>query len=57
MLVKFRDKDSQMTNKYVKGTSIPINWWISVELKKKEDPIRKICIELYLTMQIVKEIF
>jgi hypothetical protein len=43
----YRNGDEPFDDPYVEGTSTPINWWISVEMKKGEDPIRKLALKMH----------
>ncbi|GBB85484.1 hypothetical protein RclHR1_00120038 [Rhizophagus clarus] len=43
----YRNKEPPFDDPYVVGISTPINWWTSVELKKGEDPIRKLALRMH----------
>jgi hypothetical protein len=43
----YRSRDEPFDDSYVEGTSTPINWWASIELKKGEDPIRKLALRMH----------
>ena len=50
MLIQFglyRNRDDPFDDPYVNNVSTPINWWKSVELKKGEDPIRKLALKMH----------
>ena len=53
----YRSRDEPFDDPYVEGTSTPINWWTSVELKKGEYSIWKLALRMLGIMQIVKEFF
>ncbi|CAB4475369.1 unnamed protein product [Rhizophagus irregularis] len=44
---KYRDREDPFDDPYTEGISNPINWWTSVELKKGEDPIRKLALKMH----------
>ena len=46
----YRDKENPFDDPYIEGTSTPINWWTSVELRKEEDPIRKLALKMHSIM-------
>ncbi|CAB4488777.1 unnamed protein product [Rhizophagus irregularis] len=43
----YRDREDPFDDSYTEGISNPINWWTSVELKKGEDPIRKLALKMH----------
>jgi hypothetical protein len=43
----YRNEDDPFDDLYVEGISTPINWWTSVELKKGEDPIKKLALRMH----------
>jgi hypothetical protein len=43
----YRNEDDPFDDPYVEGISTPINWWTSVELKKGEDPIKKLALRMH----------
>ena len=46
----YRNGDEPFDDPYVEGTSTPINWWTSVEIKRGEDPIRKLALKMHVIM-------
>ncbi|CAB4441270.1 unnamed protein product [Rhizophagus irregularis] len=44
---KNQNEDDPFDDPYVEGISTPINWWTSVELKKGEDPIKKLALRMH----------
>ncbi|GES85108.1 zinc finger BED domain-containing protein 1-like [Rhizophagus clarus] len=46
----YKSRDEPFNDPYVEGTSTPINWWSSLELKKGEDPIKKLVLKMHEIM-------
>ena len=49
-LALYRSEEDPFDCNYIEGTSTPINWWLSVELRKREDHIRKLALRIHAIM-------